>query len=100
KQADEQPLRLAREMPKESDQPRRRLRLLGHLGRLQQPFEQSKHGALAKTTAEPPPALAARHDPVNVSKRGGAVNGVSWLECGAQTPAAITKLYCGLATDL
>ena len=46
-QADEQALGLAREMPIELDQPRRRLGLLGHLGRLQQPFEQGKHGTLA-----------------------------------------------------
>jgi hypothetical protein len=50
-QPDEQALGLAGKMPIEADQPGGWLWLLGHGGRLQEPFEHSKHDTLAKTTA-------------------------------------------------
>src|ERR1019366_10562495 len=46
-QGDEQPSRLAGEMPEERDEPGRRLRVLRSVGRPQESFEQGEHESVA-----------------------------------------------------
>ena len=66
-QGDEQPFRLAGEMPKERDEPGRRLRVLRRVGRPQQCFEQSKHDSVASRR------LAARISLVRKAVQGGGL---------------------------
>jgi hypothetical protein len=88
-QGDEQPFRLAGEMPEERDEARRRLGRPGCIGRLQEPLEEGKHGAQNSKMAAraATPSTAVQHDPTNLSERAVPLVGVRdrMMAGGAET---------------
>ena len=99
--ADEQALRLAGEVPVEGDEAGRRLGLLRQIGRLQQPFEQRKHGTGSKRSATALRRHAWRRQsvrPLN-SCLSDRRRRIEKLRVGTMTPHALTACFAVVALE-